>query len=102
MDVTMWVEKPLLSLVEVDFFMLSLTEYRYYPEIPWLSYLPVHMRVLEFAWWSRDWIDITCSLLMCTVRTKCAGNDAASNLHIHVELIICSSRVYKLVTMTMT
>ena len=89
MDVTMWVEKPLLSLVEVDFcpsigldsLVLSLTEYRYFPEIPWLSYLPVHMRVLEFAWWSRDWIDITCSLLMYTVRTKWAGNDAAFNLH---------------------
>lgn len=77
---------------QLDSLVLSLTEYRYFPEIPWLSYLPVHMRVLKFAWWSRDWIDITCSLLMYTVRTKWAGNDAASNLAI-VELIMFVSCV---------
>ena len=69
-----------------------------FQEILRLSRLPEYMRVLEIAWWCRDGHGVTCSWLICNVRTKWAGNDAASQLS--MSNCLRSSHALILVAMT--
>ena len=48
---------------QLDPLVPIVTEYIYFPEVPWLYRLPAYIGALEIAWWCRDWIGIMRSWL---------------------------------------
>ena len=61
---------------QLDILVVIVTECRYFPEIPRLHHLPAYVGTLEIGQWFRDWRGITCSRLICNIKslvTVCSG-----------------------------
>ena len=65
---------------KLDPSILIMTECWHFVEDLWLYRLPIYMGAVEIAWRYSDWIGVIRSWPICNVRTKWAGNDAASKV----------------------